>query len=245
LSRLLLVAAFALVFTACSRNDPPSTPPTAPPTATSTTGPRAPTAADQCTAPAGLCNRAAAITKALLVNHDYDWLVQNYPPRDYDCSGVQQPPPLCQGASPGELRKAFRLADSQAGATTTPVSVIEYVRLLREWLEAPLASRGDAYGPPQPALYSIGCAELPPPPRPICESQFVFVFSKLPANAPRSYFIFFIGLADAGDVLQPLTTYVGPLDDPAATDPIIYGATTQWPFRPGPAWTFFRLLMPP
>jgi hypothetical protein len=152
LSRLLLFAALALILTACSRKDPPSTPPTAAPAATSTTGPRAPTAADQCTAPTGLCNRAAAITKALLVNHDYDWLVQNYPPYDNDCTGVPPPMPLCQGAAPGDVRKAYKLSVSQHDTTTIQVSQEDYVRTLRDWLESPVAPSADAYGPPQPRL---------------------------------------------------------------------------------------------
>ncbi|HEY7466568.1 MAG TPA: hypothetical protein VIB47_07730 [Dehalococcoidia bacterium] len=86
--------------------------------------------------------------------------------------------------------------------------------------------------------------ELPPPPRPLCQSQFTFVFSKLPANGPRSYLILFIGIG-AGNVLQPVSTYIGPIDDAAATDPIIHGAVTQWSFRPGFICTFFSLYLLP
>jgi hypothetical protein len=117
--------------------------------------------------------------------------------------------------------------------------------MLRGWLESPVAVSGDAYGAPQPRLYSVGCVELPPPPRPLCQSQFIFVFSRLPASGPRSYLILFIGTTGAEDVLAPVSTYVGPIDDPTATDPIVHGAVTQWSFRPNFTWTFFSLYQSP
>jgi hypothetical protein len=224
--RPLLPIAAILLITACS--DGQSTPPQPEPT---------PTITDDCPAPDDICNKAAAFERALLVQKDFDWVVQNYPPQGFvvcnDTTGAfGQPPPahLCLGAGPDETRHVYQVAE--AGS----LSASMYADVLRSWVDTPPASVADMYGAPRNRLVTIGCKETPA--RPACSDGFILVFSKLISRSERSNLIIFIEPRHDSRIS---TTFIGALP-PAHLDAALRGGTIDGFFGPsGRSSTFFPL----
>jgi len=193
---------------------------------------------DGCSAPRDICNKAAAVQKAVLVNNDFDWLVRNYPPpgfivcnTDDPYFGNKPPPPhLCQGAGPSEQRFVYTLGEQLLSAE-------EYMDVLREWVDTPESTSDDRYGSAVNRLYTIGCADTPGTPP--CSEGFILVFSKLSVQQPeRSNLVLFIQPRDQGKV----STFIGPIQDLKHLDSALKGGTAYGFFGPsGRATTFYAL----
>src|SRR6266511_1870988 len=146
--------------------------------ASATQGPQ-----DSCTLDTAVCNVAASALKAVRTK-DYEWLLQNSQPKPYTCPGpslraLGGPFPLCTGAAPGERRPGYAIAFLESEGAIYDINA--YKAELQRFLDTPLATAADQYGPAATTLYSIACPAEPMP----CRDRFAIVFSQRPAAIPE------------------------------------------------------------
>lgn len=190
-----------------------------------------------CPVPDDVCDKAAALRKAILVDKDFDWLIQNYPPsgfivcnEDAPRPGTPQlPPHLCEGAGLNEPRPVYNLGG--------PISAEQYMAALRFWVESRSTSIRDDYGTADNRLYTVGCPEVRG--KEACSDGFILVFSKLPVDgSEQTQLILFIEPRENGKV----STFIGSLPDGAHLAPALRGGTVYGFFGPsGRSTTFYAL----
>ena len=125
---LVACALMALVAVACSDDPKPPVMPTPVP----------------CPVEAYICERAAEFADKLLVQQDFDWIVENYGPSSFVVCNEESisfphfDPQLCEGAALNDEIGVYTLSTSDGGPN---LLARDYAAALKEWVQSPVAGQ--------------------------------------------------------------------------------------------------------
>jgi hypothetical protein len=130
-------------------------------------------------------------------NEVVEFLISVTEVKEYECpgpepSGLGGPFPLCDGATPGELRSGYLTA--RRASEGAVLSQEGYREVLRQRITARDPAASDEYGPGEWRLYSLGCLEPQADDASSCGERYTVVLSAIVdgGDGHRELLIFFV-----------------------------------------------------